>query len=94
VSATSIEIHHDEAAQRFEAVVEGLRCECAYYHQGDTVVFVHTEVPPQLQGRGLAAQLVEAALDWARASGLKVRPACSYVATYMRRHPQTLDLMA
>jgi predicted GNAT family acetyltransferase len=47
-----------------------------------------------LQGQGLAAALVAQALDWARQQGLRVRPTCSYVASYMRRHPETQDLLA
>lgn len=66
---------------------------CAYRRQGDTLVLHHTEVPPALQGQGIAAVLVHAALDWARAERLQVRPVCSYVAAYMRRHPDTLDLL-
>jgi predicted GNAT family acetyltransferase len=66
---------------------------CAYRRQGDTLVLHHTEVPAALQGQGLAAVLVQAALDWARAERLQVRPVCSYVAAYMRRHPDTLDLL-
>jgi predicted GNAT family acetyltransferase len=49
-------------------------------------------VPAALQGRGLAAALVQAALAWARAE--RLRPTCSYVAAYMRRHPDTQDLLA
>jgi predicted GNAT family acetyltransferase len=69
------------------------RAVCAYSRQGDTLVLHHTEVPLPLQGQGLAAVLVQAALDWARAERLQVRPVCSYVAAYMRRHPDTLDLL-
>ena len=54
----------------------------------------HTAVDPRLQGRGIAAALVAAALDHARREGLKVVPQCSYVDAYMRRHPQTEDLRA
>lgn len=86
-------IRHDEARGCFEIEVDGGVAECAYRRQGDIVALVHTEVPPALQGRGIAAQLVQAALDWARAEGLRVRPLCSYVASYMRRHPQTQDLI-
>ena len=58
------------------------------------LVLHHTEVPAALQGQGVAAALVQAALAWARAEGLRVRPVCSYVAAYMKRHPETQDLLA
>ncbi|NWG73882.1 MAG: N-acetyltransferase [Rubrivivax sp.] len=84
---------HDAARQCFETVVDGRRSVCAYRLQLGTMVFTHTEVPPALQGRGIAAALVAAALAHARERGLRVRPLCSYVAVYMRRHPETLDLL-
>jgi predicted GNAT family acetyltransferase len=37
--------------------------------------------------------MVKAALDHARAHGLKVAPVCSYVRAYMRRHPETQGLL-
>ena len=81
-------IVHDEARQCFEAEVDGRLCVCAYRREGDVVAFTHTEVPPALQGRGLAAALVRQALTWAATNGLRVRPLCSYVAAYLRRHPE------
>jgi hypothetical protein len=54
----------------------------------------HTGVPQALEGRGIAAALVGAALAHARAQGLRIRPQCSYVQVYMRRHPETQDLLA
>ena len=92
--AMDIQVTHNAAASRFEAVIGDRLAQCCYWRQGDTLVLHHTEVPAALQGQGLAAVLVQAALDWARADGLRVRPVCSYVAAYMRRHPQTLDLVA
>ncbi len=83
--------------QAFVAEVAGMggeRALCAYRRDGPWLVLHHTAVPPALQGRGLAAALVQAALDWARAEGLVVRPACSYVAAYLRRHPAQQDLLA
>jgi predicted GNAT family acetyltransferase len=43
-----------------------------------------------------AASRFEADVDGglARANGLRVMPACSYVRAYMRRHPDTQDLLA
>jgi len=84
---------HAEKASRFEMRVHGQLC-IAQYRLIDGVMWLtHTEVPPTLQGRGHAARVVKAALDHARAHGLKVRPACSYVHSYMRRHPEAQDLM-
>ncbi|MFG6431187.1 GNAT family N-acetyltransferase [Roseateles sp. LYH14W] len=57
------------------------------------VVFTHTGVPQAYQGQGLAAKLVEAGLQWARAEGLKVQPACSYVHVYIQRHPEWQNLV-
>ena len=86
-------IVHNIAASRFEADVRGEPAECVYRRDAGVVTFTHTEVPAALQGRGIAAELVRAALDWARAEGLRVVPACSYVARYLQRHPQSQDLL-
>lgn len=87
-------IQHDPDNGSFFADVEGQRCE-ADYQLIDGIMWInHTGVPRALEGRGIAAQLVAAALAWARSQQLKVRPTCSYVVSYMRRHPETLDLLA
>ena len=64
-----------------------------YRIYGKVMMLTHTGVPKALRGRGIAAALVQAALDHARAKGLKVRPDCSYAEAYMQRHPETLDLL-
>jgi predicted GNAT family acetyltransferase len=89
-----LNIQHNAAASCFETTLAGHRAECAYRRQGDVLVLHHTAVPDALQGQGLAAALVTQALDWARQQGLRVRPTCSYVASYMRRHPETQDLLS
>lgn len=89
-----IEVLHNAPASRFEAHIDGELCVADYRLQQGVMVMPHTAVAPRLQGRGIAAALVRQALDWARSQGLKVVPRCSYVAAYMRRHPDTRDLMA
>lgn len=90
----TLDIRHNEAAQRFEARVEGWLCRCDYRRVDAVLQLVHTEVPPVLEGRGIAAQLVKAALDYAEGEGLKVQPRCSYVLAYLRRHPERAALLA
>ena len=86
-------IHHDPISRRFEATVEGLPCEASYRLADGVMHLVHTAVPHALSGRGIAAALVQQALAEARAHRWRLRPVCSYVRAYMRRHPDTLDLL-
>lgn len=56
--------------------------------------FVHTEVDPAHQNHGYAAQLIKFALEDTRDNSKdKVVPVCSYVVMYMKRHPETHDLL-
>lgn len=93
-TAPAIDIVHNVEAHRFEAVVDGGLARCDYRRVGNVLQIHHTEVPVALEGRGIAGQLVAAALEHARAHGFKVAPYCSYVRSYMRRHPETLGLLA
>lgn len=89
----TIDVQHNAAASRFEASVDGQLSTTMYRVYGKVMMLTHTGVPHSLRGRGIAAALVRAALDHARAHGLKVRPDCSYAEAYMQRHPETLDLL-
>ena len=60
---------------------------------GSVAEFYHTGVPPAVEGRGIAADLVRVGLETARAWGWKVDPSCSYVSAYVRRHPEYADLV-
>jgi predicted GNAT family acetyltransferase len=90
----AITITHLANQRRFETHVDGLRCELDYILHDQVMAMTHTGVPRALEGRGIAAQLVEAGLKWAQAEGLKVRPVCSYVLVYMKRHAEWQHLLA
>ena len=89
----NLPITHNAAASRFETIVDGHLCVADYQLDDGVMTMTHTLVPPALEGRGIAAALAAAALAHARAAGLRVRPACSYVARYLQRHRDTLDLL-
>jgi len=85
--AADVPVRHDPQASRFEAEVEGRLARCDYRMHDGVMHLVHTEVPPALEGRGIGAALVRAALEYASAQGLRVRPRCSFVSAYLARHP-------
>lgn len=90
----SWEVRHEPASRRFTAVVDGHTARLEYEPGEGRLVVLHTLVPEAIGGRGIAAALVEAALAYARASGLKVVPRCSYTARYLSRNPEYADLVA
>jgi predicted GNAT family acetyltransferase len=90
----AVDVRHNAEASRFEANVDGLLSVASYHLDDGVMRMYHTAVPPALEGRGVAVALVDAALAYAAAQGLKVEPGCSYVRAYMRRHPETHALLA
>lgn len=91
--AAAYTVRHNAPASRFEVELEGQLCVADYRLRGSVLDLNHTVVPRALEGRGIAAAMVAAALAWAREQGWQVRPSCSYVATYMKRHPEVQDLL-
>jgi len=87
-----IAIRHDATGHRFETEVEGHVGYVEYEREAGVMAITHTIVPPEIGNRGIAGQLVQAALEYARSQGLKVSPRCSYAEVWMRRHPQYDDL--
>ena len=90
-----VTIRKDEAAGRYEILLGGRRVGLAdYYRRGEVVVIPHTETLPEYGGRGLAGRLVRYSLDDIRAQGLRVAPACPFVAAFIRKNPEYADLVA
>jgi predicted GNAT family acetyltransferase len=78
---------------RFELEREGQTAYLEYNLAGNVLQLIHTEVPPALRGTGLASELAQSALDWARERGLKVDVICESVAAYIKQHPEYADLV-
>ena len=54
---------------------------------------IHTEIPENLRGMGLASALAETALKWAREKNVKVDVVCPSVQAYVAKHPEYSDLI-
>ena len=91
---SSIPVTHNAARHRFEVELDGEVGELTYAERPGVLVLQHTGVPPAIEGRGVGSALVRAALEHARAEGLKVVPQCPFVAAYLERHPEDHDLVA
>jgi predicted GNAT family acetyltransferase len=87
------EIRDNPARTRFEMDVGDRIAFVNYRLAPGTIVLSHTEVPEQLEGQGLGSKIVRGALDIVRARGLKVVPACGFVAAFIRKNPGYRDLL-
>ena len=93
IELDKLEVKHNEAARRFEADLQGSTAVLVYKLVPGRMLIQHTEVPQELEGRGIAAKMTRVALEYARSQKLEVVPACSYTATFMAKHPEYNDLL-
>jgi predicted GNAT family acetyltransferase len=94
MSDTTLNIQQNEAQNRFSVNVDGHLCVVDYQLQDATLTILHTVVPQEVGGRGIASALTQYVLDTARARQWRVVPQCSYAAAYIARHPAYQDLVA
>lgn len=86
-------VQNNTTKHRYELEVEGHIAASYYQLSGDVITFTHTEVPKELEGKGIGSRLVKGALDQVRADGMKVVPQCPFVKGYIGKHPEYTDLL-
>jgi uncharacterized protein len=84
----SADVIDNTDASRFELRADGWLAELVYRVRGDRLVLVHTEVPFELEGRGIGGRLATAAVDRAAREGLTLVPLCPFARGWLERHPE------
>jgi predicted GNAT family acetyltransferase len=83
------ELIDNEKEHRYEFRINGMVAVIEYIRtQTGEIFFVHTEVPLQLGGLGIAGKLTERALEEIERRGWTLTPLCPYTIAYIRRHPE------
>ena len=90
----SMEVKNDEKAGKFYATVEGQEAKIEYEKSGDVYDLLHTFVPEELRGHGVAEQLVTGALEQIQRQGARFRPSCHYIQGFLKSHPQYQEAAA
>jgi predicted GNAT family acetyltransferase len=91
--AEPLDVVMNEATHRFEVVLDGETAFTEYVLHNGAMVLPHTVVPPAFEGKGVGSALATTALGYARAHGLTVKPLCPFIAGYIKRHPEWLDIV-
>ena len=87
------EVINNKAHHRFELAIEGHLAATYYKIENGVITFIHTEVPPELGGKGVGSKLVKDALDQVRKEGMKVIAQCPFVKAYIDKHNEYADLL-
>ncbi len=84
----SADVIDNTDASRFELRADGWLAELVYRIRAGRLVLVHTEVPFELEGRGIGGRLVTAAVDRAAREDLTLVPLCPFARGWLERHPE------
>lgn len=88
-----VEVRNNEAEQQYEVRIGNQLAVLEYERQGNQIIYLHTGVPPAMEGHGIANKLAHVALEDARTLNLTVIPICPFVAAYIRHNPEYQSLL-
>jgi uncharacterized protein len=83
-----VPITYNEAEQSFELIVEGTRAFIDFKKKANIISLIHTEVPEDIRGKGVAGSMVEKTFNYLEERGMRLVPTCSYVRYYLSRYPE------
>jgi predicted GNAT family acetyltransferase len=92
IDVEKLDVIHNSTENRFETWIEGQLSKLDYLADDGSIIMTHVGVYPEHRGQGVAGKLTEAALEYAKEKSLRVIPMCPYIANYIRRNPQYIEL--
>lgn len=91
---SEIPLVNNEAIHNFELHIDGYRAFIDYRLRDGKAYLVHTEVPAELQGKGVAEVIVEKTLRYLEERDMRIVPLCQYVQVFLKRHPDWNRIVA
>ncbi|PTX14161.1 hypothetical protein C8N40_1127 [Pontibacter mucosus] len=83
-----VEVKDNPARHRYEATVEGKTAFIEYKLLPCVMKVLHTEVPKELEGRGLARTMTQFALKHIEEHNLQLVPLCPYMRSFLKKNPE------
>lgn len=80
-------------SKRYEMHIGEFVPRIEYILAKDKIYLTHTEVPKELEGKGIASALVKKVLKDIEGRNLTLIPLCPFVAAYIKRHPEWKELV-
>ena len=89
----SFQIINNKEKKQYEYRVDNKLAKIEYIIAKDTIYLTHTEVPVELEGKGIGSGLVLAVLEDIKLNGWTLVPLCPFVAAYLKRHQEWRELV-
>ena len=83
-----MEVINNKEEHQFEIIIDGIKAELVYRLKRKTLFLLHTFVPEDLAGRGVATKLAEYALNYAKDNNRRLAVFCPFVSAYVKKHPE------
>lgn len=85
---TNYQLIDNEVAKQYEFHIDGFIPRIEYIKVVGKIFLTHTEVPVELEGKGIGSALVRQVLEEVDKHDLVIVPTCPFVAAYIKRHPE------
>src|ERR1700743_1049862 len=86
-------ISDNQQNQQLQIVLDDERAWLEYRIKDGALYLMHTEVPESLGGKGIASALAAHAFNYARANHMKIKAYCPFVVTWLKKHPEQMDIV-
>lgn len=84
-----MELINNEDKNRFEINIDSKTAFIDYIINRKGVIYLtHTEVPPELEGKGIGAKMVKEVFNFIQDRELKLIPICPFIIAYLKRNPK------
>ncbi|RMB57643.1 N-acetyltransferase [Dokdonia sinensis] len=89
----SLTLKNNTEKKQFELLVENNLARIEYIKTQDKIYLTHTEVPSELEGKGVGTAMVHKTLEWVKNNDLTLIPLCPFVALYIKKNPEYKSLV-
>ena len=87
-------VRENAPEHRFERPIHETAMAAAYYRlDNGRLVFIHTEVPFEFSGQGIATELAHGTFELLRQSGRKATLVCPFMVHFFAAHPEYKDIV-
>ncbi|MGB9758559.1 MAG: GNAT family N-acetyltransferase [Thermoproteota archaeon] len=89
-----VSLEESKEEGQFFIELEGKKAVLDFVKKGNEVYVTHTYTPPEFRGRGIAAKLMEALIDYCKKNNMRIYPICSYAVSFFEKNAELKNMLS